>query len=245
MKAAILFRDGDIKYKKGKFLSHDTLELYKVLINIDPSIAFPAFQYPDDFPDVSRWPECLEETLRRFNQDGDASSRYGIRGHRVFPDDLLKFDRMIFHIRTRCRARRLSSESQVVDSVEDDEETRHLEIFWGIKTNGVLERALKGAGERSDSLAAAARAANVAFLRGNAPRPSRLPSSVAVGAFPDWLFPTNEADADVGIVRAVDEVLRWAQGNVFLPPDLKSAIRQALGEIAGRSDWTKPPSALA
>ena len=236
LKAAILVRGGSIKDKKGKIIAHDTIGLYQLAVKTDDGIKFPEFFYPDDFPITHRWPESLESTLQRFNSDGDSHSRYGIRGYRIFHDDLLKLDRMVFHIRTRCRGKRLVSERDVAGTVEDSIETLHLETFWSIDSGGVLERALNASG-RSADLTSFARVANVAFLGETAPGRAAPRSAAGVGAFPDDIFPTAEADADIGIVRAVEEVLKWAQDSIQVPQDLREAMRRALSEIAKRGDY--------
>lgn len=242
LKANILLRGQPLRDRTGRHYGHDTVALYRRCVEIDRGLSFPQLVYPEEFPDELRWIEPLEATLVRLNAEGDPHSRYGVQGYRVFSDDLLKLDRMIFHLRTRCRGKRLSSDMAVAGSIEDAVETRHLETFWSIDRGGVLERALHASDDKPDPLGTFAKSANIAFLKNHAPRPSRMPSAFGVGAFPSGFFPTDEPDADPVLVQAVDEVLRWAKENIYLPKELQRAIEKALSEIAGRPDLPRGES---
>lgn len=227
---AILLLNGE----SAKLYSHDIVKLYASVTPLAPEL-FPAvLDKPEDrMPDEYWHIENVADFVARLHRDGQADNRYQLFGYSRQPEDLWKFDQVVFVVRRMCRpleAYELGKPHDGASNLSNRDILGKYPQRWRLSSR--LEDTMSG--KRGEELMRAALTWNFRFAPADYNQPpvtytSSAQNPVLVRRLYDPLeagsehFPHNDA------------LWKWVNDNIQLPKTLIAEIESERQKIKAKS----------
>ncbi len=227
---AILLLNGE----SAKSYSHDVVKLYASVRPLAPELFPAALDKPEDrMPDEYWHVEKVADFVARLHRDGQADNRYQLFGYSRQPEDLWKFDQIVFVVRRMCRpleAYELGEPRDGATNLSNRDILGKYPQRW--RLNSRLEDTMSG--KRGEELMRAALTWNFPFAPAdyNQPPVSYTSSSqnpVLVRRLYDPL------EAGPAHFSHNDALWKWVKDNIQLPKTLIAEIESERQKIKTRS----------
>lgn len=215
----------------GKPFNHDLSRLYAELESFAADL-LPSIIAKPEGVDLHWTEETAENFIRRMSREGDAHNRYQIYGFALRPEDLYKFDRMVFAIRRLC----CPLDKYLFGNTRSGQPTitnrEHLKKRTGYMPNGPMSRFSKLANKGTEQVSGAALNHNLMFAPSDYNHSNVSPRLAAVNPvlFRRLIQPAEQDVSDELATETVD-LIDWAIENIFLPEGVKSQISAAKSKL--------------
>lgn len=227
---AVLLLNG----KSAKSYGHDIVKLYASVMPLAPELLPAILVKPEDrMPDPYWHVENTADFIARLHRDGQADNRYQLFGYSRHPEDLWKFDQVVFTVRRMCRPLEAYELGKPHDGAANLSNRGILGKYpqrW--RLNSRLEETMSG--KRGEELTRAALTWNFPFAPAdNKHPPASYTSSSQNPVLVRRLY--DPLEAGPAHFSHNDAVWQWVKDNIQLPKTLTAEIESERQKIKAKS----------